>query len=268
MIERTKALVLRIMPFSHTSHVVAWLTVERGCLHTIVKGACRPKSAFLGQYDLFYTCELLYYARERAEGLHVARACFPIAVRKKLREDWRAAGCASYACDLLWRTHVTGDSSEPVYRLTTGLLDELCAERATLNLLLWYELRLATLLGFGPRLESCADCGRSGIEGASKVPVGCWRFRPERGGVLCPRCAAEDGYALAPDIMTILRRWQVADSPRTARRTRCTTQQHLALRRFLGMFYAEHLDPPPAGRSVAMELLTHPPSALATRGPA
>ena len=64
---KTQGIVLTVHPWSRTSHVVTWLTPDHGPVTTLVKGAVRPKSAFLGQYDLFYTCDILYYARATAD---------------------------------------------------------------------------------------------------------------------------------------------------------------------------------------------------------
>ena len=69
---KTQGIVLTVHPWSRTSHIVTWLTPDHGPVTTLVKGAVRPKSAFLGQYDLFYTCDLLYYARATAD-LHALR---------------------------------------------------------------------------------------------------------------------------------------------------------------------------------------------------
>ena len=80
MIQKTTGIVLRVIPFSRTSHVIQWLTSSHGRMATIAKGAQRPKSLLLGQYDLFYTCEILFYPRERT-GLHVLRECAPLAPR-------------------------------------------------------------------------------------------------------------------------------------------------------------------------------------------
>ena len=99
---RTEAIALRVSPFSRTSHVVTWLSPEHGRLATVVKGACRPKSAFLGQYDLFATCELLFYRRDH-DGAHAIRECSPLEPRDELRDDWRRVTTASYLCDLLAR---------------------------------------------------------------------------------------------------------------------------------------------------------------------
>ena len=97
---KTRGLVLDIRPWSRTSHVVTWLTPDRGPVTTLVKGAVRPKSAFLGQYDLFYTCELIYYERARGE-LHAIREASILDAREHLRGDFRATAFASYAAYLV-----------------------------------------------------------------------------------------------------------------------------------------------------------------------
>ena len=65
VILKDTAIVLRVAPVSNTSRMVQWFTPAYGKITTLIKGAQRPKSAFLGQFDLFYSCELLFYARER-----------------------------------------------------------------------------------------------------------------------------------------------------------------------------------------------------------
>ncbi|MFN2352493.1 MAG: DNA repair protein RecO, partial [Kiritimatiellia bacterium] len=84
MIVRTKALVLRVVSFSETSQVVTWLTPGLGKLTTLIKGALRRGSPFQGQYDLFYTSELIYYERRQSE-IHVAGECAVLKHRPQLR---------------------------------------------------------------------------------------------------------------------------------------------------------------------------------------
>ena len=90
-IRKTEAVVLRIHPFSNTSQMVVWLTQEGFRLPTAVKGAVRPKSAFLGQYDLFQTCELLYYTRTR-DGVCIPRECCTLRRRDNLRVNGSSTG--------------------------------------------------------------------------------------------------------------------------------------------------------------------------------
>jgi DNA repair protein RecO (recombination protein O) len=252
MIDKTEALVLRVHSFSETSHIVVWLTPEHGKVVTVIKGACRPKSPFLGQYDLFYTCELLFYRRER-DGVHIARECAPLETRPRLRTDWRAAACASYLSSLVSGISFAGGHQPEVYRHTVTALDFLNASGAGLPFLFWFELRLAGILGFAPQLRQCSICN-------ARLP----NPRPafflwERGGLLCPACVKRPGHRAVestPDILALLRRWQEAESPLIARNTRCTGNQLFALRENVGTFLQFHLDLPPAARRIALELMS------------
>ena len=91
---KTEAVCLDIRPWSRTSHIVRWMTPD-GPVTTVVKGAIRPKSAFLGQYDLNYTCEIVYYSRAKGE-LHALRECSPLSTRDSLRSNYRALVLAEY----------------------------------------------------------------------------------------------------------------------------------------------------------------------------
>ena len=253
-IEKTEAVVLRVSPFSRTSHVVTWLAPEFGKLATVVKGACRPKSPFLGQYDLYYTCELLFYARER-NGLHIARECTPANIRSTLRTDWRASSCASYLCDLVSRVSIRGHQHE-IYDLTVAALDSLCTDGASSQFVFWSELKLLGCLGLSPQLTKCPACDRN-LDGIASTD-----FSHDRGGILCRDCARHQGSTVTriqPDVLAMLRNWQRATSPRAATTTRCTPKQLAAFREILGMFLPYHLDMPtmPRSRSLALDIVSY-----------
>ena len=124
---KTQGIVLAIRPWSQTSHVVTWLTPDHGPVTTLVKGAVRAKSAFLGQYDLFYRCDLLYYARASGD-LHALREVTPRNLRERLRGDWpRKYGRVATCCDRPGRdaplhvrpsgTRAAGNGNPPTRRL-------------------------------------------------------------------------------------------------------------------------------------------------------
>ena len=251
MIIRTAAIVLRVSPFSSTSHVVTWLTPRYGRLATVVKGACRPKSHFLGQYDLSYTCELLYYARER-NGLHMARACCPLKLREHLRSDWRAVVFASYLCGLISRVSVPGKHHGEVFDLMDTALDRLSSCGAEPAVLFWFEQHLAGMLGVAPQLSKCAACQVASPIGSKVV------FSAAQGGILCDACSRsvpEDAFlSLSSDVHAILTRWQTSPHPHVAASTRCTPRQLLVIRRILGTFLEYHLDVIPRSRAIALDL--------------
>jgi len=145
-IVKTEGIVLRIRPWSRTSHVVTWLTPDNGPVATLVKGAVRPKSLVLGQYDLFYTCELLYYARAGGGDLHALREVRPISMREHLRGDWRATALASYACDLVAELAPAGGESAAWHAFLSSFLDGSGGGAARLIALEAGVLRLAGLM--------------------------------------------------------------------------------------------------------------------------
>lgn len=256
MIAKTEAIALKVNSFSRTSHVVTWLTRSHGRLVTIVKGACRPKSAFLGQYDLFYTCELLYYEKER-NGFHIAKECSPILTRNALRDNWRGFACASYVCDVIAKISFRNGLETGLYDLATTILDFLSCTRPRVSALFWFELRLLDAMGIRPRLTECAVC-----DGIMPASGSAW-FSIPRGGVLCTNCKesrTEKTISVPADVLTILRRWQGASSPQVANNTKCDDAQIASLQQIIGMFLLYHLDMEimPPSRNIATEMVRNP----------
>ena len=89
-----------------------------------MKGAVRPKSFFLGQYDLNYTCEILYYARERQEA-HALREAFPLSLRDALRSDYRSLALAGYCRRLMDELAPIGEECRDWFALLNATLDRL-----------------------------------------------------------------------------------------------------------------------------------------------
>lgn len=255
MIEKTQAITLRYAPSGNTSRIVTWLTPDFGRVSTLIKGALRPKSAFIGQYDTFYTCELLFYARQRNE-LHFAKECSPMKLRTALRHDWRACAAASYLTDLALRAGPAQAPQRFLFYWLDQALDALPGTGVQLqSIIFWHELKLLNELGLAPRLSSCLQCH------CDLAPGSAARFSHERGGLLCPACAQQDhrpATPIPPDALAILRRWQRAPAITEAQRTRCTPQQLIVLERLLGEFLRYHLDLALNSRDVSLSIIKRP----------
>jgi len=161
---KAEAICLSIRPWSKTSHVVAWLT-PNGKVSTVVKGAVRPKSFLLGQYDLNYTCEIVYYARERGE-LHALRECSPLNRRDFLREDYRLATLAGYFRKLAFDFAPQGIESAAWYDMLSAALD---AGGSSVSDMVRFEIDALGLLGLEPGLE--AEGGGFSLRGERRIPV-------------------------------------------------------------------------------------------------
>ena len=161
---RSEAVCLSISPWSKTSHIVSWLTPD-GKISTVVKGAQRPKSFFLGQYDLNYTCEILYYARAKGE-LHALRECTPLEMRERLRDDFGALALAGYCRRLVSDFAPVGPDCRAWFDLLTTTLDGLSSE---VGHLVAFELKVLDLLGLEPEME--AESGAFALRGERRIPV-------------------------------------------------------------------------------------------------
>ena len=251
MIEKTEAIVLRSYPFSETSEVVSWLTPKHGRILTLIKGAKRRKSAFLGQYDLFYTCELVFYLRDPS-SVHIARECGPLDSRPALRKNWRAAACASAVCFMSGKAAVTGHSEQEIYDLTKACLDSLARGGPSVPLLFWQELQVARLLGVTPNFQTCVACG---IHPSTQDPA---YFSTHRGGLICTVCgprANQNLDELAPAYRAAALRLQSVCRPDSLRTIIFSAEQVLALRHILGKFIGFHTGISTECRNMVVSLL-------------
>lgn len=255
MIQKTEAIVLRIFPFSRTSHMVSWLTRDGDRITTSVKGATRSKSPFLGQYDLFYTCELLYYTRER-NGVHIAKECTPLAMREKLRANWRSEQCASWFSALAYNASGGGVRDRALYSLFSETLDFISALDFAPPAIVFarYEAKILSLMGLAPNFGPCRHCEPSVTDDA-------FLFNLASGSRHCPAHSTRDHY---DPMINVSRRTVALFNEVVASHSlglsspiaRIAEPRVFALLRLLGLFIRYHLENVPfEGRAIALKAL-------------
>ena len=244
MILKDPAIVLRIHPFGNTSRIVVWLSQTHGKLATLVKGSQRDRSPFLGQYDLFYTCEVLFYAREQ-RNLHILKECFPLEPRAAFRTDWRACAAASYAAGALDRAMPFGPSPAGLYALLADTLDRLAARTPGPAFLPRFELRLLQELGLAPGWDACAKC-RADLRGDAPA-----RLDVAHGAVLCAACAAGRGTALSAAALEALRRMRDGNLPASL-----PERIFREVRALMGGLLEHHADLASSARDLAFQVLS------------
>ena len=233
--QKTAALVLDIRPWSRTSHIVTWLTPERGPIATIVKGAVRPKSAFLGQYDLFYTCELVYYVRAKGE-LHAIREVAPVNAREYLRGRFRATALASYASYLVNEHCPHSSEADEWYGFLGGFLDGLEGDFDFGRKMVSLEMAFLEMAGLSPDFTG-ADFSSEVVPfsiGLGRAGTGAKTLQLPSGAARLVAAGAEcaDTESSAADITAAIR--------------------------FLGLFMRYHIDMPPDIRRNTLQLCMAP----------
>lgn len=245
MIAKTHAIPLRWWPVTNTSRIVAWLTRDFGRISTLIKGSQRPKSTFLGQFDLFYRCELLFYTREKDE-LHIARECTPLDTRNRLRHDWRATLASSYAGSLCMNVAPIRGNCADIYALLETFIRHLDRRGFAPGAVPWFELALLERLGLAPRLDHCASCGRPLLDANSPT-----RFSPQSGGAVDQPCAEKEGaqgFQISPIVLRQLHAWQHAPTLHHVKSASLTAGQHREMHVFMREFLAYHTEFPPHRR--------------------
>jgi DNA repair protein RecO (recombination protein O) len=237
--------------------VVTWLTPEAGRINTLLKGAFRPKSPFLGQVDLFSTCELLYY-EGAPDGLLVTREVSPLNARTLLRKDWRACAVASYLCALISRATPPRATRNKIYEWLTSALDDVAANGGSVNMLCYQELRLLQLLGLAPRVDRCLLCSIS-LPESNEVT-----FSAREGGWWCDDCFSgarpANGVRVSAAAVRLIEVWQRASDPAVVRAHPASFLARDAAQRLLGLFTAYHLEMPASPRTAALDILSRQPA--------
>ena len=153
MIVRTDAVVLRSFDYGETSRIVTLLTRQHGVVGAMAKGARRPTSTFGSTLQPAGYVQAVYYYKE-GRGLQTLKEVSHLRRFPRLTTDLDRV---SLALRVLEITRALLDEGEPhplvleAVARTLTYLD--VAEDRLSNALPWFQLKMATLLGFAPDLH-------------------------------------------------------------------------------------------------------------------
>lgn len=198
---KTEAIVLRTHNYSESSKIVSLYTKRFGKCKVIAKGARRPNSRLRGHLETATHIRIVFYKKDGRE-LHTLSQSEIMTTFHDMQFDPERFAYVNALCELLDRLTPLEVESRTVFTLILESLKMIQKARAEdLNLLLWFfELRLLSLLGFRPELDSCVGC--RGEAGGKQLGLSL-----SKGGLLCMKCAMkeEEAYALSPESLAFLR---------------------------------------------------------------
>lgn len=189
-IVKTRAIVLSRNDWGNTSRIYSFLTLNRGRLNALLKGARRVKGrpGLGGGLDLLSENEILYY--QRRAGLAVLAEWSEVSTAAALGED-AVRFAAAEACAELARECSVEEVGEPeLYRLLAAAVGQVVAAERMVPLTLSFALGALRIAGLGPHVDSCAACGAAD-GGARKDSAGL--LSGEEGGLVCAGCARGPG---------------------------------------------------------------------------
>lgn len=184
-LEKTDAVVIRLVEFSETSLIVTLFSRQFGRLSAIAKGARRPKGPFEGAIDLL--------AIGSMEVLRKAGDTLDLLTEAKLIRRFRGANkslgrlyTGYYLAELLARWTDDDDPHPELYDLAVDTIHRIDGSDDPLIACLHFEIRTMRFLGHLPITANCASCGLTVDRSCTRVPFVC-----EIGGVLCSQCRSK-----------------------------------------------------------------------------
>ena len=183
---RSEGVVLKTHALGDTSRIVVVYTREHGMVRLIAKGARKTPSRFGFALEPLSRGRYVYYHKPDRDLQLLSQADTLVATGSRLTDLARLAH-AEAALELIDRLVWGEEPHEALYDLLVQALEAVSeAPAAALPAItIAFELQVASLLGYRPRLDACAQC--AGPLSADRL------FSPARGGMLCDRCAAEGG---------------------------------------------------------------------------
>jgi len=185
-ITKAEAIVLKSIKFGDTSRIATLYTNDHGKIKVIAKGIRKPKSRLAGALQTFAHIQIVFY-KKRTTEIYLLSQADTIESHQSLYKDLNRYVYASAVLELLDRL-VTGEETNPkLFELTLGMLQllENCPSNSLEQSFCSYAMKLAEYLGYRPKFDKCVGCG-------CRVDVRLVLFSPEKGGVVCRKCASGD----------------------------------------------------------------------------
>lgn len=192
-LEKTEALILRVIPFRDTSKVITAYTSDHGLVSLLGKGVRGPKPRFGAALEIFAHVDLVYYHKDSRELQLVSQATL-LHPHLRLGEHPIRYGHGVAVLEFLLKV-LTGQAPPGrLFDLSLRTLEvlESCAVPAIPAVFRAFEIKAISFLGHRPELYLCVECGGQADEhpGAG--------FSPLMGGVVCRDCVDQ-----VPDLLNL-----------------------------------------------------------------
>lgn len=226
MLYKDEALVLRTMRLGEADRIVTLLGRDHGRIRAVVKGVRRTKSRFGGRLEPFSHLSLVLW-KGKSE-LHTVTQAEVMESFRAVREDLDRYSMGSVMLEACDRVIQEEEPSGPALTLLLDSLRRLCGDGSPL-VLAGFLLRLASVAGFAPATDRCAECAGPAS----------W-FSPGQGGAVCPGCRNLDAEEVGTTVLELMSDLvHPAGAPLPAASARPTPQAVATVCR-LARFYAEY----------------------------
>ncbi|MFA5525078.1 MAG: DNA repair protein RecO [Tissierellales bacterium] len=191
MILKTEGLVLRQTKYDEWDKILTIFTKSNGKIQAIAKGARRPKGGLVASAQVFGYSEFLLY---KGRNLYQVNQADMIESFFSLRDDLYKLAYATYIAELIDAGASEEYANEKLFDLSIKTLSVLAnMNKDYKKLLLAFELKYISFIGYRPHLRNCVICNDelgNGVE-----------FSVEHGGAVCEKCSSHRYQLVSKEII-------------------------------------------------------------------
>ena len=180
--KKMTAVVLKVGDLGEADKIVTLYSKQVGKLAGIAKGAKKSKKRFSNKLEIFSLLDILYDDRSRSGLVRIVEAELLIPYIS-LRQNYDRYVGAALACELIYYWSRDYDADRNIFDLLIWTLQNIDKGKSSRIVLIFFQIKLYTLLGYKLHLSGCIKCGIA--EQAGKPYV----FHPGRHGLLCRNCS-------------------------------------------------------------------------------
>jgi DNA repair protein RecO (recombination protein O) len=194
---RVTAVVLKRSDVGEADRLLTLLTLQRGKLKAVAKGARKPSARKTGHVELFNCAELQISVARDIDIVTQAQTLEPFL---RLRDDLDRLGYAYYFAELVDRFVEEGIEHGEVYELMLDALHWLEQTKHLSRTARLFEMQLLDTLGYRPQLQRCVH-SKEELEPQENF------FSPSAGGMLKPqfRDLYRDAISVPVNALKVLR---------------------------------------------------------------
>lgn len=207
MLRRTEAIVLKTIPFSDADLIVTTLTLDYGLVKTFAKSPRKTKSRFGSSLEPLTYSNISFWGREDANLPRMTQSDIikPFqSIRGRMEYFFNVMEIVELTLNLLPEREANRNIFHLLISILNRIENEISGSGNGVFDCVLYKIRFLDLVGYGPRLDGCARCGKTG-----------YNFYIAHGSVICGHCAKDldAPMRLSPGAVKLyetLRKWDIA----------------------------------------------------------
>jgi DNA repair protein RecO (recombination protein O) len=181
------AVVIEVRTYGESDKIVTFYSKSRGRMSGIAKGAQRSLKRFVNKLELFTALEILYSDSRNFSLVRIDQAEL-INHFSNIRCNYDRFAAAALISELTLHWTRENDPDGLIFELLIWAMTSLEDLKRPANwIVILFNIRLMTLLGYQPNLNGCSECG-------TFTPQACpYRFSPVSNSLICHQCSTSAG---------------------------------------------------------------------------